>query len=65
MLDIQFRFDIILLKGDFAMSVEKTMLLEWLKEGVLSKIISERKAKQIYESKYAPVKNFGELLFSY
>lgn len=45
------------------MPLKKIKLLEWLKQGVLSNIITIKKAKEIYETQYAPVKNFDRLLF--
>ena len=45
------------------MSVKQTMLLEWLKQGVMSNIITTKKAKAVYESFYAPVKDFDNFLF--
>jgi hypothetical protein len=45
------------------MSVKQTMLLEWLKDGVLNNIVSIKKAKDMYESFYAPVKDFDKFLF--
>lgn len=45
------------------MSVKKVMFLEWLKSGVTSKVITMKKAKDLYERDYAPVKNFDKFLY--
>lgn len=39
----------------------KTQLLEWLKMGIQHKVITEKKAKDLYEEKFAPMKELDFL----
>lgn len=47
------------------MPLKQKMFLDWLYKGVVNKVISEGKAKALYEERYAKVSKlkFSELLF--
>lgn len=48
------------------MTAKQATFLDWLKEGVQHGIITERKAKSLYETKYSkkPLEEFLSMLYS-